>query len=1086
MSKIWTFIVSIGLFVSCTDKRAGEKRGLGKILNAESKDAIASKDGTASKDAASSKPEDKKIASVPKSTVTDSQGDTENSGGAGAVTPNCKGDQESCELTGISSFKLLDFANQYRPIIVQNNGDLWAQKDNVPLAGSDKKDDNQPLAKDYNLFGAGVVSVQIDENNTAVKNSKDEVLLKVGVNGTWAKIGDSVESFVLTGQRVVMLNKQKKLYGHDILSVQTALLTEKVKSFSAKSNQIGVIIEDGTFWVKSGGLFAPWSLVNLPAKAVKGLVGFGKFAVLLEDGKLFASSWVPEDSYKVQIGSPIALSVIDFAMSKNYFAALTETGIYLKPGLQGDWVKENQEAAKDNVVYLTDYVIATRTKEAKLFARALPSGTWKLAAENVAATFINKNYISIVNNKGEALAKDVDATAWWNAKTLASDVPVIQNVPKTCQNAFFAGNPFEGDCGMRDVVQADVAFISGQPRSLVLFKNGDLFGLKDGNSLSGAPNYDLLASGMKSFQAGYNRLVVLDSANNIFYKTGLYGAWVPAGSGVLNYQLAGDWLIMLDYNARLYAFDFRTNTGGAIGDSVYQYGAGDYMVAAVTNDNKLWIKASFLNAPWSSVQLNEPVKKVVVKGARVVVLLASGKLLMSYGRPSDGSAAKVTEIGSDLDDFEMSHQYYAGLTFGGQVLLKKGYDGAWNADGGVGVYNKIYLSDDILAVRSNDKMLYAREMTGTWGPMRAKAESVKFTGRFISVVSTESFLYQKEFIAGQWWTSNPPPQGFGFHAMRNFNKLMGVATFSWQAQNDQSAINILKNNYTSVTPENELKFSYTEPSRGVYSLDAARGVLDFARKNDMKIHGHVLIWHHDSQLPDWLRAYQNNPAELANILYAHAYNIVLKLTDEYGDRLASIDVVNEAVDDWGGMRASIWKPIGNGYNDYIKLAFAAARAANPNVKLHYNDYLAEGYTNKSNVVYGMVADLKGAGTPIDGVGLQMHRSPGWPFTQGNIEGNVWRLGQLGLEVHVSEMDYAVADSQPNGGAEFGNQSWFFYQITKMCMWSPVCNKVTFWGVFDKASWIPWATPGYGRGLPFDDFYQPKYGFNGTLDATMGK
>lgn len=109
-----------------------------------------------------------------------------------------------------------------------------------------------------------------------------------------------------------------------------------------------------------------------------------------------------------------------------------------------------------------------------------------------------------------------------------------------------------------------------------------------------------------------------------------------------------------------------------------------------------------------------------------------------------------------------------------------------------------------------------------------------------------------------------------------------------------------------------------------------------------------------------------------------------------------------------------------------------ARARVPSgVRLFYNDYGAEGHfralppnqfsstsplprptpglNNKSQRVYDMVASMKQRGIPLDGVGLQMHVSafdyP--PFAE--VAQNIQRLGNLGLEVHITEMDVNCAE-----------------------------------------------------------------------------
>jgi len=68
-----------------------------------------------------------------------------------------------------------------------------------------------------------------------------------------------------------------------------------------------------------------------------------------------------------------------------------------------------------------------------------------------------------------------------------------------------------------------------------------------------------------------------------------------------------------------------------------------------------------------------------------------------------------------------------------------------------------------------------------------------------------------------------------------------------------------------------------------------------------------------------------------------------------------LDVVNEAVNDDGSLRNSIWlRGIGP---DYLDLAFRWAHEANPQARLFYNDYGGEGLGPKSDAIYALLKSL---------------------------------------------------------------------------------------------------------------------------------
>ena len=105
----------------------------------------------------------------------------------------------------------------------------------------------------------------------------------------------------------------------------------------------------------------------------------------------------------------------------------------------------------------------------------------------------------------------------------------------------------------------------------------------------------------------------------------------------------------------------------------------------------------------------------------------------------------------------------------------------------------------------------------------------------------------------------------------------------------------------------------------------------------------------------------------------------------YKGKVAAWDVVNEAVSIEGTSYRDcpFYKYLGEGYIDE---AFKAAREADPDVKLYYNDYNFEGLNAKSDYIYNLVKGLVDRKVPIDGVGMQMHYGkPNDKFTIEELE-----------------------------------------------------------------------------------------------------
>ena len=61
---------------------------------------------------------------------------------------------------------------------------------------------------------------------------------------------------------------------------------------------------------------------------------------------------------------------------------------------------------------------------------------------------------------------------------------------------------------------------------------------------------------------------------------------------------------------------------------------------------------------------------------------------------------------------------------------------------------------------------------------------------------------------------------------------------------------LVASQFSTITAENVMKWALLEPTRGTYDWRAADELIDFARKNNQRVRGHVLVW--QNQLPKWL------------------------------------------------------------------------------------------------------------------------------------------------------------------------------------------------------------------------------------------
>jgi endo-1,4-beta-xylanase len=179
---------------------------------------------------------------------------------------------------------------------------------------------------------------------------------------------------------------------------------------------------------------------------------------------------------------------------------------------------------------------------------------------------------------------------------------------------------------------------------------------------------------------------------------------------------------------------------------------------------------------------------------------------------------------------------------------------------------------------------------------------------------------------------------------------------------DKKYKELLKEQFNILATENAFKFEEIHPKRYSYSFDYADKILSFAEANGMKVRGHTLVWHY--QLPSWITNANYTRKELLNILHEHIKTVV----SHYKGRVYAWDVVNEAINEDGILRETIWlKNIGP---EYIDLAFRWAHEADPEALLFYNDFGIESLNNKSNAVYKTIESLLKKACQYMGLGFR--------------------------------------------------------------------------------------------------------------------
>ncbi|GAB3423863.1 endo-1,4-beta-xylanase [Flindersiella endophytica] len=295
--------------------------------------------------------------------------------------------------------------------------------------------------------------------------------------------------------------------------------------------------------------------------------------------------------------------------------------------------------------------------------------------------------------------------------------------------------------------------------------------------------------------------------------------------------------------------------------------------------------------------------------------------------------------------------------------------------------------------------------------------------------------------------------------------------------------------FNSVTPGNAMKWDATEPAEGEFRFTDADQVASFAASNGLALRGHTLIWH--SQTPAWVfqdasgRELTNSPADKA-LLLARVENHVRAVAGRYAGQIYAWDVANEVIDESqpDGLRRSRWYEIAG--DDYLRTAFRVAREVAPGAKLYINDYGTEA-PRKRQALYSVVARLRAAGVPIDGVGHQLHINSDRQSVA-EVEATFRLFASLGVEQQVTELDISAytnfVESSPAVSAETLAEQGYRYRdlFDLFRRYRSALTTVTIWGMSDGGTWLrSFPFPRLDWPLLFDEDLQAKPAYWGVVD-----
>ena len=334
---------------------------------------------------------------------------------------------------------------------------------------------------------------------------------------------------------------------------------------------------------------------------------------------------------------------------------------------------------------------------------------------------------------------------------------------------------------------------------------------------------------------------------------------------------------------------------------------------------------------------------------------------------------------------------------------------------------------------------------------------------------------------------------------------IGVALNSAQIfETDTVGDAIVKAQFNSISPENILKWEVVHPQPDTYDFKASDAYVAFGEKNQMFTIGHNLVWH--SQVPKWVFEHPDGTFVTRKELLKRMQDHIKTVVGRYKGRIKGWDVVNEALNEDGTLRQSLWyKIIGP---DYLVEAFKAAHKADPQAELYYNDYSLENEPKRNGAV-ALIKKLQAAGCHVTGIGSQEHDNLEWPTTD-QVDATFNAFAALGVKVMVTELDIDVLpQAATNGGADVGQTAASQPNLNPYADGLPdavqkqladryaslfatflkhkdVVTRVTFWNVTDGDSWKNnWPVRGRKNyPLLFDRQGQPKPAFDAVIKVAQ--
>ena len=321
-----------------------------------------------------------------------------------------------------------------------------------------------------------------------------------------------------------------------------------------------------------------------------------------------------------------------------------------------------------------------------------------------------------------------------------------------------------------------------------------------------------------------------------------------------------------------------------------------------------------------------------------------------------------------------------------------------------------------------------------------------------------------------------------------------------EALDDDGLRLLLRDHVNLVSTRGDLSMSVVQPEPGVFDFGRTEAIVDFAVENDLPVRVHELI---GGAVPVWVSGGSWTADSLGQVLRDHVSAVIGHFRERNPGVIVQWDVVGDAFLADGTPRPTIWQQVIG--DDHLRVAFEAARAADPDAQLFYDDFYDDLAVTQDAVASGVaivpganaarttcdavpkcvgvrdrVGALVDAGAPIDGVGLQSHLFSPDPADFSQFSS--W-VGELGLVWAVTEFDVPLPITEVPNVESLQFQAEVYADALSACADAANCDTFVTWGITDRFSPIPAETGGaFGGALWFDENDEPKPAFDAMADA----